>query len=109
MSVCAAKRTDPRGFEKEQACGRTRGCEGAPILTIVVPAYNTSDYIGTALSSLIGVSGLEVLIVNDGSTDDTAEIASKYVKEAPDEFRLITKANGGYGSVVNVGLAEKCL
>ena len=49
---------------------------------------------------------LEVLIVNDGSTDGTVKIAEQYVQKYPDIFRIINKENGGHGSTINRGIKE---
>lgn len=75
-------------------------------LTISIAAYNIEKYIERALDSLIikSIDKLEVLIVNDGSTDNTAKIASKYCEKYPDTFKLINKKNGGYGSTINTGI-----
>lgn len=77
------------------------------ILSVSIAAYNVENYIEKALDScLIGdaMKKLEVIIVNDGSKDRTAEIAKSYVEKYPDTFRLIDKPNGGYGSTVNAGI-----
>lgn len=52
------------------------------------------------------MESLEVLIINDGSTDGSATIANKFVSAYPTVFRLIDKQNGNYGSCVNRGLSE---
>ena len=79
------------------------------ILTVSIAAYNVSKFIRKALDSLIVdeayLQSLEVIIVNDGSTDDTASIAQEYRKKYPQTFRVIDKENGGYGSTINVSLA----
>ena len=49
---------------------------------------------------------LEVLIVDDGSKDNTAEIGLKYEKKYPSIFKLIKKENGGHGSAINVGIEK---
>lgn len=78
------------------------------ILSISIAAYNVSIFIRKALDSLILESSymerLEVIIVNDGSTDDTLSIAAKYQKQYPNTFRVIDKENGGYGSTINESL-----
>lgn len=78
-------------------------------LSIVVPSYNVEQYLAKGLSTYADArlkDDLEVLIVNDGSTDATAEIAQRFVDTWPSLFRLITKENGGHGSAVNTGLAH---
>lgn len=77
------------------------------ILTIAVPSYNVEQYLDKALCAYADdrlKDGLEVLVVDDGSTDRTAEIAQSYVEKYPEIFRLIRKENGGHGSAVNAGM-----
>ena len=58
------------------------------ILTIIIPTYNMSEYLDTCLKSLIIESNLlEVLIINDGSKDNSLDIAKKYEKKYPHIFR----------------------
>lgn len=77
------------------------------ILSIIVPTYNMQDYLDRCLKSLIVNSDLlEVLIINDGSKDQSLAIAKRYEKEHPNIFRVIDKSNGNYGSCVNRGLHE---
>ena len=76
-------------------------------LTIVVPTYNVEKYLDQCLNSFVIpeiMSDLEVLIINDGSTDSSPQIGHRYVKQYPETFRLITKANGGHGSTINKGI-----
>lgn len=78
------------------------------ILTVVVPAYNVSKYLDRCLSSMEVASILEkieVIIVNDGSTDNTADIAAKYAAKYPETYYLYNKENGGHGSGINFGIA----
>ena len=78
-------------------------------LTITVPAYNMEDYIEKCLSSMLNPEiedRLEVLIINDGSTDNTSTIVSKFCQKKPNVFRLINKKNGGHGSAINRGIEE---
>lgn len=75
------------------------------LLTIVVPSYNSQDYLAHCVDSLIvGGEDVEILIVNDGSSDRTAEIAEEYEKKYPTIVKAIHKENGGHGSAVNTGL-----
>lgn len=79
------------------------------ILSISIAAYNVEKYIKETLDSLVierNMDALEVLIVSDGSTDNTNSIAKEFVDEYPDVFKLIKKDNGGWGSTVNVGLSN---
>jgi len=76
-----------------------------PLLTVVVPAYNAEAYLARALDSVVGFgSELEVLVVDDGSTDGTARLAQAYADRYPEEVRLVSKPNGGHGSAINTGL-----
>jgi len=77
------------------------------ILSIIVPAYNVERYLNKCLSSMEipGILGdMEVLVVNDGSTDRTSEVAEKFCKNYPKTYFLYTKENGGHGSAVNFGI-----
>lgn len=79
------------------------------LLTIVVAAYNVGDYLDNVLRSCVLEDRrlrelYEVIIVNDGSTDQTLTIANKYMGQYPRTFRVIDKPNGGYGSVINEGI-----
>lgn len=80
------------------------------LLSIVVPVYNVERYISKCLDSCIVEEQLrnclEVIIINDGSTDRSAEISREYVRRYPDYFRQIDKENGGHGSAWNLGLKE---
>lgn len=80
------------------------------LLTIVIPTYNMQAYLSRSLDSLIireDLLGLiEVLVVNDGSRDDSSAIAHSYEVRYPQTFRVIDKENGNYGSCVNRGLNE---
>ena len=79
------------------------------LLTIVVPIYNLEKYLPKCLDSLIledkkQMEMLEVLMINDGSTDNSAEVANKYELQYPGVFKLVNKENGGSGSCRNLGL-----
>lgn len=77
------------------------------ILTIVIPTYNMEKYLESCLKSFIfneKEQRLEVLIVNDGSRDNSLKIAKTYEKLYPNIFKVIDKPNGGHGSTINAGL-----
>ena len=74
------------------------------ILTISIAAYNVSAYIKECLDSLVKCSyldALDIVVVDDGSHDNTVEIVQKYVSKYPDSIRLERKENGGHGSTIN--------
>ena len=76
-------------------------------LSVIIPAYNAADYIERCLDSILDQefkNALEIIVVNDGSTDSTGVILDKYYKQYPDIFKIITKENGGQASARNVGL-----
>lgn len=77
-----------------------------PLLTIVVPAYNAAEYLHRALSALGRTSSdVEVVVVDDGSTDETGPIADGYAARHPEVFRVIHQANAGHGGAINAGIA----
>lgn len=79
------------------------------ILTIVVPSYNTKRFMDKSLPTYVDErlkDKIEVLLINDGSTDDTLVYAKKYELANPQIFRVISKENGGHGSVINLGIKE---
>ena len=77
------------------------------LLTIAIPCYNSEAYMDKAIESLLpGGEDVEIIIVNDGSKDRTAEIGQEYADKYPTIVRLINKENGGHGSAVNTGIAE---
>lgn len=80
------------------------------LLTIVIPVYKVEQYINKCLDSLILapvlMSKMDVLIINDGTPDNSAELSREYVKKYPSVFRQIDKENGGHGSVWNMGVKE---
>ena len=77
------------------------------ILSVSIASYNVEKFIRKALDSCCVpeiMDRLEVLVVNDGSTDSTLEIAREYETQYPQTFRVIDKENGGYGSTVNASI-----
>lgn len=75
------------------------------LLSIAIPCYNSQDYMRKSIESLLpGGDDVEILVINDGSSDNTAAIAEEYVNRYPHIVRLISKENGGHGSAVNTGI-----
>ncbi|MDR0200287.1 MAG: glycosyltransferase family 2 protein [Streptococcaceae bacterium] len=77
------------------------------LLTIAVPCYNSQNYMKNCIHSLLaGDEEVEILIIDDGSTDDTAAIADDFAKRYPTIIRAIHQENGGHGAAVNTGIRE---
>lgn len=75
------------------------------LLTIAVPCYNSQDYMANCIESLLkGGDDVEIVIVNDGSRDNTAQIADNYAKKYPSIIKVVHQENGGHGEAVNTGL-----
>lgn len=78
------------------------------ILTFIIPAYNSAAFLDKCISSMLMpevLSKLEIIVVNDGSTDTTAEIAERYCDQYPGTVRLISQENKGHGGALNTGCA----
>lgn len=79
------------------------------LLTISIAAYNVEQYLEQALTSCLVREDLkkkiEVIVVNDGSTDNTLKIANRYAEQYPDIYVVVDKKNSGYGSTVNKSIS----
>lgn len=78
------------------------------VLSLIVPAYNSEQYLDTCISSFLAteiLDKLDIIVVNDGSTDATAAVAEKYCAAYPDSVRLISQENRGHGGALNTGCA----
>ena len=74
-------------------------------ISFVVPCYNSESYMDRCINSLLsGGDEVEIIIVNDGSKDNTGQIADSYQQKYPNIVKVIHKENGGHGSGVNAGL-----
>lgn len=83
--------------------------ENKKILSIIIPTYNAAKFLDKGLSSFLIddnsiLNKLEVIVVNDGTPDNSVEIAQKYVDKYPSVFRILNKENGGHGSAINAGV-----
>lgn len=78
-----------------------------PTISVVVPAYNAAEYLRDCLSSIRAQSfaDFEVLVVNDGSSDDTPHIAVGFADSDP-RFKLVSIPNGGVSKARNAGITE---
>ena len=83
--------------------------EKEKLLTIVIPAYNTEHFLKRCVSSMLHTKykeETEILIVNDGSLDNTGKIADNFAKMYPNIIKVIHKENGGHGSAINIGIQQ---
>ncbi len=88
------------------------GLSGAVRLSVIVPVYNERPLVGELLRRLLaasipGISGMEVIVVDDGSDDGSAEIVAAIAGRHPNRLRLIRKSeNEGKGAALRAGIAE---
>ena len=77
-----------------------------PLISVVVPIYNVQAYVGKCVESLLQQThtACEIILVDDGSTDDSGKICDRYV-EKDERVRVLHKANGGVSSARNAGVA----
>ncbi len=75
-------------------------------VSIIVPVYNVEKYLDKCLNSLVNqtLEDIEIIVINDGSTDNSQNIIDKYVKKYPNKIKSFIKENGGQGSARNYGL-----
>lgn len=77
------------------------------LLSIAIPCYNSAAYMRKCIESLLpGGEDVEIIVVNDGSKDDTPQIAEEYRERFPGIVKVVNKPNGGHGSAVNAGLEQ---
>lgn len=77
------------------------------VLSVSIAAYNIAATLREVVEPFLMedvLDRVEVMIVDDGSKDDTAKIATEYQEKYPNTFRLISKPNGGWGSTLNTGM-----
>ena len=75
------------------------------LITFAVPCYNSAAYMRKCIESILpGGEDIEIIIVDDGSTDDTGRIADEYQEMYPEIVRVVHQQNGGHGEGVNQGL-----
>lgn len=77
-------------------------------MSVIIPAYNSREFLDICVPSLLHeevLDELDIIIVNDGSRDDTAAVAEKYCRMHPDSVRLISQENKGHGGALNTGCA----
>ena len=75
------------------------------LLTFAVPCYNSEAYMEHCVQTLLeGGEDVEIILVDDGSTDGTGAIADRYAAEYPTIVKVVHQENGGHGEGVNQGL-----
>ncbi len=75
------------------------------ILSVGIPCYNSEEYMRRAIDSIIPCGDdVEIIVVDDGSSDNTYDIGKEYEERYPDIVKAVTQTNGGHGSAVNTGL-----
>lgn len=79
-------------------------------VSIILPVYNTSKYLDCCMESLLNqtLEEIEIIAVNDGSTDDSLEILKKYQSENPDRLYVYNTENFGVSHARNYGLEKAC-
>lgn len=79
-------------------------------ISVIVPVYNTAEYLPECLDSLvgqtIGLDSIQVVVVDDGSTDGSAEVIKSYAEKYPDSFVCLEQANAGQGAARNLALTR---
>lgn len=80
--------------------------EAGPIVTVVIPVFNGAKYLAEAIDSVLAQTyrSFEILVVDDGSTDETWSIIEVYMESHPGVVRGIRKVNGGIATALNTGI-----
>ena len=111
-AVWAGCRPDPAKAELVRELARNLGSSRLeeelcrPLVSVVVPAYNIKPHLPKCLDSLLGqtLAQIEIVVVDDGSTDGTAQIADGYAAQNP-QIKVIHRPNGGLSAARNTGMA----
>ena len=77
-------------------------------VSVIVPVYNVEKFIDKCLNSLVNqtLKEIEIIVVNDGSPDNSQKVIDEYVKKYPDKIKSFIKGNGGQGSARNMGIEK---
>ena len=81
--------------------------KGYPVLSVIVPAYNEQASLDGTINSILETdyNNMEIIVIDDGSTDDTYYVASKYSKSLPNgRFSVLRRPNGGKAAAINYGI-----
>lgn len=78
------------------------------VFSVIIPVYNTASYVGEAIDSVLSQTfnqkNIEIILVNDGSTDNSSEICKEYKEKFPDQIIFIDQENKGVSAARNAGL-----
>ena len=76
-----------------------------PLISVIIPVYNVGEFLAPCLDSLLAQTyqNLEILLIDDGSTDDSGDRCDEYAKKDP-RFKVTHKENGGISSARNAGM-----
>ncbi|MEO5854102.1 MAG: glycosyltransferase family 2 protein [Nocardioides sp.] len=96
-----------RGASEHSSAGPSSGPLGGPLISVVVPVFDVADYLPAALDSLLAQTHphLDVVVVDDGSTDSSGTVADSYAARDP-RVRVVHTDNHGLGAARNTGLAH---
>ena len=78
-------------------------------ITFIIPCYNVASTLRRCIDSMLAeelLDDIELLAINDGSTDDTLAILRDYETQYPTVIRVLDKPNGGWGTAINLGIRE---
>lgn len=77
------------------------------LISIIVPIYNAEEFLGECIESILNQSyiNIEIILVNDGSTDSSLNICNKY-KEMDNRIKIISKSNSGVSDTRNIGISN---
>ena len=75
-------------------------------ISVIVPVYNVENYLGKCLNSLVNqtLPEIEILVINDGSTDNSQKIIEFFQNKFPQKIKAFTKKNGGLSDARNFGI-----
>jgi len=84
----------------------SRNGKGRPVVSVVIPCYNQGRYLPDAVQSVLAQThpAIEIIIVDDGSTDDTPRVGEQFSRAHSAKVRFLRKPNGGLASARNDGI-----